>query len=60
MRKLIMACTLSLAWRKIFDEGGGGGGGERLHNPSIKGIFRIRSLIYLRCIRNIPNMFYQV
>ena len=50
--------------------GGGGiilfGGGEaqriskenfKLHNPSIKSIFRITSLIYFRCIRNTHYCF---
>ena len=31
----------------------------KLHNPSIKSICRITSLIYFRCIRD-NNMFYQV
>ena len=42
----------------------GGGGAQRiskenfkLHNPSIKSIFRITSLIYFRCIRNTHYCF---
>ena len=56
-------------WGGLYCCGWGGnfgGGGHRilkenlkLHNPSIKSICRITSLIYFRCIRD-NNMFYQV
>ena len=55
-------CWVLLLGRVSFLEGRGGGergGGHRtlkenlkLHNPSIKSIFRITSLIYSRCIRS--------
>ena len=52
-------CWVLLLGRVIFFFFCGEGGGHRtlkenlkLHNPSIKSIFRITSLIYSRCIRS--------
>ena len=52
-------CWVLLLGRVIFFFFLRGGGGHRtlkenlkLHNPSIKSIFRITSLIYSRCIRS--------